>query len=191
MAYEGFAPPAGALPVGASACTPDSGPSGTHFFCTFTGLPAGAPASYTLSTGTGTSAPAKTDPTASDGTWSGVFLLLTTGQRTITLTAAGVTKFAQVNVSPATYTVQITQASNGSIVAKTTPGLNCLASVFLSDNSLSTATGLSGVMKTADANGLVQWAYTPDTKPLGQALAEVGCANGSLEVFDARLFNVP
>ena len=191
MAYEGFAPPATPLAAGASACTPATGPAGTPFNCTFTGLPAGAAATFTLSAAGGSGTPVNTAPTAADGTWTGVFVLTATGQRTVTITAAGVTKFAQVNVTPATFTVQITQAGNGSITAKTSPNINCIAFVVLSDGTFSQATGLAGVVKTSDASGIVTWTYTPDSKPVGQARQEVICASGGTEAFDARSISIP
>ena len=70
--------------------------------------------------------------------------------------------------------MQITQSTNGAIVARTKPAAVCVAWAYLPNNTYSQASELY-VVNSADANGMVRWDYPPDSGS-GTGTQVVRCA---------------
>jgi hypothetical protein len=204
MAYEGFAPPATGTSSAAGQCTPSSATGGAVPWCTFSGLPPGAGTQLTFSAagGTRTLGPFRGPDVASDGTWGGFFgidispILLpmpvstTSGTTwTMTIQAGGTSKSAQVAFSASDITVAIVNSSNGTLTAKTTPGVTCSGSALASDGSW--VPSFTSVPQVADAQGNVAWSYPPVTTPKGITDNVVQCASATNAVaWDSKSFTV-
>ena len=113
------------------------------------------------------------------------------GRRTITVTAAGVSKTVDFTVTAPTFAITITQSRYGFVAATTLPGLACSAGAKLPTGTFSTAAGLDEI-KIADGSGQVSWSYatTPGTQN-GTGHHFVVCTKGSLSPEAEAAFSVP
>jgi hypothetical protein len=102
------------------------------------------------------------EPIAADGSWGLTTSSASGGVNTVTVTAGGVSRSATFTTTAPTFSVQITQSTNGAIVARTKAGALCVAWAFLPNNTYSQAPELY-VVKAADAGGAVRWDYPPDS----------------------------
>ena len=192
MSYEGFAPPQASTSSATGQCTPSSATGGSVPWCTFSGFPPGATTTLNFSAAglSGTLGPYDGPDVGADGTWNGfmgldispVLLPLpvnTASSRTwtMTITAGGVSKFATVSFSPADIDVTITQSANGTIRAKTSPGVTCSGSALVSTGAW--VSSFVSVPQVADAQGNVAWSYTPITTPKGSSANVVQCASAT------------
>src|SRR5207247_682726 len=163
MAYEAMtaAPPTA---FGVSNCTPSASRAGASVRCRMYGFPPGTSSvTYTVQRSGGTSSQETLtdEPIAADGSWGLTTSSASAGVNTVTVTAGGVTRSASFTTSAPTFSVQITQSTNGAIVARTKPAAVCVAWAYLPNNTYSQASELY-VVNSADANGMVRWDYPPD-----------------------------
>jgi hypothetical protein len=192
MAYEGMTPAPNA-PFGTSSCAPTSDPSGSSFRCRFYGLPPGAtPVNFqiTLPTGNPITQTFNDEPVASDGSWSITYFATTLGFRTATASAGGQSKSASFTVNSPTFSVQITQSTNGSLAATTKPGAQCAAWAVKPDNTTFVNDPSLNTVKTADGVGKVSWTYTPQTGA-GTGTQSVECNVGAETHGASAPFNIP
>jgi hypothetical protein len=176
MSYESMTP-APTAAFGTSNCTPATAGAGSGVRCRMYGFPPGAsPVTYTIER-TGRAAVNETatdEPIASDGSFDVTVSTVTAGLTTLTVAAGGVTRTATFTTGAPTFTVQITQATNGAIAARTKPGATCIAFAYLPNQTYSQAENIWQA-NSADASGVVRWDYAPDSVP-GTGQQVVRCA---------------
>jgi hypothetical protein len=85
--------------------------------------------------------------------------------------------------------VEITQSTNGALVARTKPGATCIAWAYLPNNTYSQADNL-WLANSADASGVVRWDYPPDSVP-GTGEQVVRCAFDGETHQDLKTFTLP
>ena len=189
MQYEAFPPPLGAF--GASGCSPAVAPAGTTYTCRVYGLNPGSTVTFTMIAAAPPFTDTSPDPVAADGSWTLYWPAIVEGRRTITVTAAGVSKTVDFTVTAPTFAITITQSRYGFVAATTLPGLACSAGAKLPTGTFSTAAGLDEI-KIADGSGQVSWSYatTPGTQN-GTGHHFVVCTKGSLSPEAEAAFSVP
>ena len=164
MAYEAMTP-APTAAFGTSNCTPSAAGAGSGVRCRMYGFTPGAsPVTYTIQR-TGSTTVNQTvpdEPIASDGSWDLTVNTASAGLTTVTVAAGGVTRTATFTTSAQTFSVQITQSTNGALAARTKPGATCIAWAYLPNQTYSQADNL-WLANTADASGAVRWDYPPDS----------------------------
>jgi hypothetical protein len=164
MAYEAMTP-APTAAFGTSNCTPSVAGAGSGVRCRMYGFaPGTSPVAYTIQrTGGTTSSETVTgEPIASDGSWDLTASSANAGLTTVTVTAGGVSRTATFTTTAATFSVQITQSTNGALVGRTKPGATCIAWAYLPNKTYSQADAL-WLANSADASGVVRWDYPPDS----------------------------
>ncbi|MDP9275077.1 MAG: hypothetical protein M3O99_05735 [Chloroflexota bacterium] len=191
MAYEAMTP-APTAAFGASNCTPAAAGAGSGVRCRMYGFPAGAsPVALTIQrTGSTTTNQTVTDePIASDGSWDVTVSSANAGLTTVTVAAGGVTRTATFTTSAPTFSVQITQSTNGALVARTKPGATCIAWAYLPNQTYSQADNL-WLANSADASGVVRWDYPLDSVA-GTGEQVVRCAFDGETHQDFRAYSLP
>jgi hypothetical protein len=191
MSYEGMTP-APTAPFGTSNCTPSATGAGSGVRCRMYGFPPGAsPIAYTIErTGSTTVNETVSDePVAADGSWELTTSSAKAGLTMLTVAAGGVTRTATFTTSAPTFTVQITQSTNGALVARTKPGSTCIAWAFLPNKTYSQADEL-WLANSADASGVVRWDYPQDLVP-GTGEQVVRCTFDAETHQDFRSYTLP
>jgi hypothetical protein len=191
MAYEGLTP-APTANFGTSNCTPSTGPAGTSFRCRFYGFPPGAKPTWQTTIPGVASTPQLVDdePIAADGSWAITLRASAVGQRTISVTAGGVSYTAAFTVTSPTFSVTMSaQNRNGSIAATTKPGAVCIAGATRPDGTFVSDASLN-LIKTADAAGQVSWTY-PAQPGGGTGVQFVDCNSGAESHSDENTYTLP
>ena len=191
MAYEAMTP-APTAAFGTSNCTPSAAGAGSGVRCRMYGFTPGAsPVMLTIQrTGSTTVNQTVTDePIASDGSWNLTVNTANAGLTTVTVAAGGVTRTATFTTSAPTFSVQITQSTNGALVARTKPGSTCIAWAFLPNKTYSQADNL-WLANSADASGVVRWDYPQDSVP-GTGEQVVRCTFDAETHQDFRSYTLP
>jgi hypothetical protein len=191
MAYEAMTP-APTAAFGTSNCTPAAAGAGSGVRCRLYGFPPGAsPVALTIErTGSTTVNQSVTDePVASDGSWDVTVSSAKAGLTTVTVAAGGVTRTATFTTSAPTFSVQITQSTNGALVARTKPGATCIAWAYLPNKTYSQAENL-WLANSADASGVVRWDYPPDSVA-GTGEQDVRCTFEGETHQDFRAYTLP
>ena len=191
MAYEAMTP-APTAAFGTSNCTPSAAGAGSGVRCRMYGFTPGAsPVMLTIQrTGSTTVNQTVTDePIASDGSWNLTVNTANAGLTTVTVAAGGVTNTATFTTGAPTFSVQITQSTNGALVARTKPGSTCIAWAFLPNKTYSQADNL-WLANSADASGVVRWDYPQDSVP-GTGEQVVRCTFDAETHQDFRSYTLP
>ena len=191
MAYEGFTTPSiGGF--GTTGCTPISAPAGTTFRCRFFGLPPGATPVTTSTTNPNGNPVTDTfdEPIAADGSTTLYTTLTTQGNRTITVTAGGVSASSAVIVGPPNFSLSVTQARNGFVSLQTRASIPCAMYLIQPDGRVTTVFD-SLMTGTSDATGLLSFTYQTLTTPAGTWRYSIRCTSGSETLFATPTFAVP
>jgi hypothetical protein len=191
MAYEAMAEPPSAA-FGTSSCTPSVAGAGSGVRCRMYGFPAGAsPVNFTIQRANGptTQEAVPDEPVATDGSWSLIVSAANAGLNAVTVMAGGVTQTATFTTTAPTFSVQMTQSTNGTIAARTQPGATCVAWAYLPNNTYSQAPTLY-LARSVDATGIVRWDYPPEPGT-GTGQQVVRCTVGGETQQDFKQYTLP
>jgi hypothetical protein len=100
-----------------------------------------------------------------------------------------VTQTATFTTTAPTFSVQMTQSTNGTIAARTQPGATCVAWAYLPNNTYSQAPTLY-LARSVDATGIVRWDYPPEPGA-GTGQQVVRCTVGGETQQDFKQYTLP